>query len=120
MEVYCKGTARIRHKATGQIYKIESDELDWDAVGGDERQMEPETHYEAVLEHPKLGKLTWGLWEYPVGVENYDETDAGSHEVIEDFDCGLEHGKPDPDEWLDYTVPDNPFTIFSKYPPAKP
>jgi hypothetical protein len=35
--------------ATGDIYEIESDELDWDAVGGDERQMGPEIHYEAIL-----------------------------------------------------------------------
>jgi hypothetical protein len=31
--------------------------------------MEPETHYEAVLEHPELGKLTWGIWEYSLGTE---------------------------------------------------
>lgn len=112
MEVYCKGTARIRHKMTGEIYDIENDELDWDAVGGDERQMGSEIHYEAMIEHPELGDLTWGLWEYPVGIENYHETNAGPHEVIEDFDYGLEHSEPEPDEWLDYTVPDNPFTIF--------
>lgn len=112
MEVYCKGTARIRHKMTGEIYDIENDELDWDAVGGDERQMGPEIHYEAMIEHPELGDLTWGLWEYPVGIENYRETNAGPHEVIEDFDYGLEHSEPESDEWLDYTVPDNPFTIF--------
>ncbi|WP_244608663.1 hypothetical protein [Bradyrhizobium algeriense] len=59
-----------------------------------------------------LGELTWGLWEYPVGLENYHETNAGPHEVIEDFDYGLEHGGPEPDEWVDYSVPDNPFSIF--------
>ncbi len=112
MEVYCKGTARIRHSATGHIYEIRSDELDWDAVGGDERQMGPETHYEAVLEHPELGSLSWGLWEYPIGAENHHDTDVGSHEVIVDFDYGLEHERPEADEWLDYSIPDNPFTIF--------
>jgi hypothetical protein len=112
MNVYCNGTARIKHHATGKIYEIESDELDWDAVGGDERQMGPEIHYEAVFDHPELGRLTWGLWEYPVGIEDNRETDAGPHEVIGDFDYGLEHGEPEPDEWLEYTVPDNPFSIF--------
>ncbi|RWH52861.1 MAG: hypothetical protein EOQ82_24845 [Mesorhizobium sp.] len=112
MEVYCKGTARIRHQATGEIHEIESDQLDWDAVGGDERQMGPEIHYEATVEHSALGPLTWGLWEYPVGIENYHETNVGPHEVVEDFDYGLEHGEPEPDVWVDYTVPDNPFTIF--------
>lgn len=112
MEVYCNGTARIRHKDTGVVYDIESDELDWDAVGGDERQMGPEIHYEAVLQHPQLGQLTWGLWEYPVGIENYSDTQVGGHEVVEDFDYGLKHEPPEPDEWLDYDVPANPFTIF--------
>lgn len=112
MDVYCRGTARIRHNATGEIFEIESDELDWDAVGGDERQMGIEIHYEAVLEHPQLGELKWGLWEYPVGIENYSDTDAGEHAVLEDFDYGLEHGPPEPDEWLDYAVPADPFTIF--------
>ena len=112
MEVYCNGTARIRHKDTGVVYDIESDELDWDAVGGDERQMGPEVHYEAVLQHPELGELTWGLWEYPVGMENCSDTQVGGHDVVEDFDYGLKHEPPGPDEWLDYDVPANPFTIF--------
>lgn len=112
MEVYCRSTARIRHSATGEIYEIESGDLDWDAVGGDERQMEAEIHYEATVEHPALGELTWALSEYPIGVENYHETNAGPHEVISDFDYGLEHDTPAPDEWVDYSVPDDPFTIF--------
>jgi hypothetical protein len=112
MKIYCNGSARIRHNVTGEFYEIESDELDWDAVSGDERQMGSEIHYEAVIDHPELGKLTWGLWEYPVGIENYNATDVGPHEVVEDFDYGLEHGEPEPDEWLDYIPPDNPFTIF--------
>ncbi len=112
MEVYCSGIARIRHKATGEIHEIESDELDWDAVGGDERQMGPEIHYEAVLTHPELGELTWGLWEYPIGIENYNSTDVGEHSIVEDLDFGLKHERPGPDEWLDYDVPANPFTVF--------
>lgn len=112
MEVYCSGVARIRHKVTGEVYEIESDELDWDVVGGDERQMGPEIHYAAVLDHPELGELTWGLWEYPVGIENYSDTGVGDHELLEDLNYGLKHERPDPDEWLDYDVPTNPFSIF--------
>ncbi|PWR21206.1 hypothetical protein [Zavarzinia aquatilis] len=112
MEVYCRGIARIRHKDTGVIYDVESDELEWDQVGVDERQMVPELHYEAVLDHPQLGELTWGLWEYPIGIENHHDTDAGGHEVVEDFDYGLEHDEPEPDEWGEYDVPSNPFSIF--------
>lgn len=112
MEIYCRGTAQIRHRETGEIHEIESDELDWDAVVGDERQMGSEIHYEAVIDHPELGELSWGLWEYPIGIENYHITNAGPHEVIEDFDYGLEHGEPEPDEWVDYSVPDDPLTVF--------
>jgi hypothetical protein len=61
MEVHCNGTARIRDHATGEVYEIESDELDWDAVGGDERQMGQEIHYQAMVEHAVLGELTWSL-----------------------------------------------------------
>lgn len=112
MDVYCKGTARIRHGSTREVFEIESDELDWDAVSGDERQMGSEIHYEAAIEHPELGDLTWGLWEYPIGIENHRITDVGEHEVIEDFDYRLEHGEPDPNDWLDYEAAANPYRVF--------
>jgi hypothetical protein len=91
MQPYCKGTARIRDRATETVYAVESDELDWEVEGTEERQMGPEIHHEAVVEHPQLGKLTWSLWEYPQGVENHNETDVGKHEVVEDFQYGLKH-----------------------------
>jgi hypothetical protein len=112
MKIYCRGTARIRHRVTGEVHEIGREELDWDAVGSDERQMGSEVHYQAVLEHPDLGALNWSLWEYPVGVENYRETNAGEHEVIKDLDYGLEHEEQEPDNWIDYRLPDNPFTVF--------
>lgn len=111
MKIYCDGKALIRHCDTGEIHEIDSDELDWEAAGGDEREMGAETHYQAVVEHPVLGLLSWELWEYPVGVENYKNTDVRTHEVVDDFIYGLEH-EPEPDEWLDYAAPDAPFKIF--------
>lgn len=111
MDVYCTGKACVRHKATGIVYKIEPNELDWEVVGSDERQMGSETHYEALVEHSDLGKLTWSLWEYPAGVENYNQTDVGEHKLVEDFEYGLKH-KAETDVWADYSLPDNPFTIF--------
>jgi hypothetical protein len=105
MEVYCNGTARIKHRETREIHEIDGDMLDWSIVGSDERQMGAEFHYEAVIEHPELGKMTWGLWEYPVGAENYRETNVGPHEVVEDLDYGLEHTQDDSDEWLDPAPP---------------
>jgi len=49
--------------------------------------------------------------EYPVGIQNYANTDAGGHEIINDFNYGLEH-EAESDVWADYSVPDAPFTIF--------
>jgi hypothetical protein len=109
MHVYCKGTARIKHKVTGVVYDVERDELGWDAVGSEERQMGPEIHYEAVVEHPELGLLSWSLWEYPVGIQNHNQTDVGEHELIEDVDYELEAERG---LWVDYDIPENPFTIF--------
>ena len=112
MEVFCTGTARIRHHQTGEIYEIESDDLDWDIVGGDERNMGPEFRYEASVDHADLGTVIWSLWEYPVGIQNARDTDVGQHELLQDFDYGLEHGPPEPDEWLDSAPPDDPFWVF--------
>lgn len=112
MEAHSEGIARIRHRETGQVFEIEGDMLDWEIVDSDERQMGPEFHHEAVFEHPELGKIVWGLWEYPAGVENYRKTDAGPHEVVEDLDYGLLHTKDDIDEWLEPPPPDDPFTVF--------
>lgn len=112
MKVYCRGIARIRHASTDEIFEIESSELYWDAVGGEERQMGPEINYEATIDHPELGDLIWSLWEYPIGIENYHDTNVGEHEVIEDFDYGLEHGQPEFEDWLDYEAPANPYRVF--------
>lgn len=49
MRVQCNGTARIEHKASEQVFEIDRDELDWDAVDAYDRQMGPEIHYQAVL-----------------------------------------------------------------------
>ena len=85
------GPARIRHATTGAVYEIEADELDFEAIGADERNMGPEVHYQADFEHPELGTLAWGLWEYPIGIENMQETDVGEHELLEDISYGLQH-----------------------------
>ena len=53
--------------------------------------MGPEFHYEAVVEHEVLGILSWNLWEYPVGIQNYNGEEIGEHRLIQDFDYGLEH-----------------------------
>jgi hypothetical protein len=91
MKIYCNNTAIIQHSETGQSFEIEADELDWEPVGGDERGMGAEHVHAARVEHEELGELSWTLSEYPVGVQNFKETDVSEHIVVSDFDYGLEH-----------------------------
>ena len=88
---YARETAMIKHKETQRNFEIEAGQLDWVATHSNERQMGPEVHYEAVVEHPELGRLIWGVWEYPAGVQDMTKTDAGEHEVVVDFDYGIQH-----------------------------
>lgn len=89
MSIEASGVARIRHADTGVVYTIQADELDWNEVGADERQMGPEVTHEATIDHPELGLLTWTLWEYPLGMENDREVEVGPHTVLESFQIGL-------------------------------
>lgn len=111
MRIFCRGVAKIRHCESGEIHEINADDLDWNAVGADECGMGSEIHYEAIVEHDDLGIVSWGVWEYPAGVENYQDTDAGQHFVIQDFDYGLEH-EEEPEDWLNYAPPTDPYTIY--------
>lgn len=89
MSINASGVARIRHADTGEVYTIEADELDWDTVAADERQMGTEVAHAATIDHPELGQLTWTLWEYPLGMENDREVDIGPHQMLETFRLSL-------------------------------
>ena len=91
MIITVTGPARITHASTGVSYEIETDELDWDATGGSERQMGPESEYQAIIEHPELDTLSWSVWEYPAGALNYVAYDVGPHQLVSDFEISLEH-----------------------------
>ena len=104
MYIKAEGTARIRHKDTGVVYDMEADELDWDAVGADERGMGSETIWAAEVDHPELGELRWEMSEYPIGVANFTINDINGHEALQDFDVGIEHEPDGPDD-DDYEPP---------------
>jgi hypothetical protein len=89
MLVHCDGRAIIEHAETGEQYTILPDQVDWQDPEGDDRNMGPEFSYVGEVWHDALGSLSWTLLEYPVGVQNYAETDVGDHKVIEDFDYSL-------------------------------
>ena len=95
MKIYCKGSARIAHKVTGKQFEIFPDELDWEPIGGSEGGMGPEHLYAATVSHAELGELSWLLSEYPAGAEGFSQTDIGEHELLRDFDYGLEHEPED-------------------------
>ncbi len=119
MGIYTTGEARIKHKETGIVYNINRDELSWECVNGDKRSMGPEYEYCAELEHDDLGQISWTLYEYPVGAENSRDHDMNGHELIDDFDYGLQHS-PDFDDWSDYELPEDPYDIFiSSYDDSK-
>lgn len=63
MRIETLSTARIRHKETGEIHEIDSEEMDglWEQVGGSERQMGPKNAYAAAVYHPDPGNLVWRL-----------------------------------------------------------
>jgi len=95
--VYARGVARIRHRTRSDIFEIDANELDWNQVAADERQMGVEVEHEAVIEHAELGMLVWRLWEYPLGMENDREVDLNGHEAIDHIDFGLSDADVDAD-----------------------
>ncbi len=97
MAVSAQGTARIRHRQTGVIYEISSDELDWSELVADGREMGMEVGYLAQIDHPQLGPMTWEVWEYPAGVENDRSANLGGHVLLENFSISLD-GNNDEDD----------------------
>lgn len=81
MHIQTIGTATLRHKDTGQVFEVEADVISelWGSVGADEEAMGACTTWEATVEHPELGMLTWHLWEYPEGAVNDIDTDVDGH-----------------------------------------
>ncbi len=118
MELYCRGICTVVHHDTSLAFEISSDEVDWEVVSSSERQMGPETQYEASIDHPELGELKWSLWEYPSGIENFRETDVGPHRLIRDFEYGLEASAPEPDNTSQkqryYSEDDSEFGLSSE------
>lgn len=92
MLIYARGSAVIEHADSGEEFYIGTDELDWEIVETKQRNLGRETIYQAEVYHDDLGDLIWTVSEYPDGAEGIIDTDVGEHEVVEDFDFGLEDG----------------------------
>lgn len=85
MTITPTGQAIIKSKDDGKSYVIHANEIDWDQVGADERQMGPEVHYRGNLEHPELGNLSWFASEYPIGMFNDADQDINGHTLEANF-----------------------------------
>ena len=82
--------AEIACKKCGHSFHIDAADMDLEQVGVDERQMGAEIFYsgEVELNCPKcrnLIEVSYEASEYPVGVPNYNETNATGADIIRGF-----------------------------------
>ncbi len=85
MPITPTGQAVIKSKDDGQSYVVKANDLDWNQVSADERNMGSEIQYLGHVEHPELGTLSWSAWEYPVGMFNDSDQDINGHELETNF-----------------------------------
>jgi len=72
---------------------LSEEDLDWEVVEIDEREMGVERLYEAILEKEVEGldeplEVTLHVWEYPEGFANMQEIEVSEGEVTEECDLG--------------------------------
>jgi hypothetical protein len=101
MYIKTEGTAQVRHSKTGQIFKIDPDELDWEVVSEHERGMGPDRLWAAETNKDDLGDLRWEISEYPAGSFGDPTSHLNGHELLRDFHISVEHEPDDPDDELD-------------------
>jgi len=60
-----------------RIHRFNCSDIEWQAVGSDERQMGAEIHHEAIFEETcdcgQNMNITFNCWEYPIGMINYED-----------------------------------------------
>jgi hypothetical protein len=69
--------------------------MEFEVVGSEERNMGPENEYQAeeYFECDECGreiKVTFRIWEYPVGIHNYDEVSIDGASLISCFDFSID------------------------------
>ncbi|WP_130736933.1 PIN-like domain-containing protein [Flavobacterium sp. J27] len=83
LKIKCNNCNKIH-----QFHKSELD-LDFDCIGSSERSMGAENQYEAIIDFEcDCGNditVTFELWEYPVGIHNYDSIEVENGELLESF-----------------------------------
>ena len=78
---------------TNLTIDLAEEDLSWEVVDTDEREMGVERLYEAVLEKEIEGReepvvINLRVWEYPEGIANMQEFESDDCTVIEECDLG--------------------------------
>ncbi|MDR7141834.1 hypothetical protein J2X43_000025 [Rhizobium sp. BE258] len=76
--------------------------------------MGPEIEYIAEVAHPELGPLSWHLWEYPVGVENFQNEEMNGHELVDNFNISLE-AEPDTEDQVEAVADEMKEWFYAHY-----
>ena len=90
MSIKCVGIAKLKIPQTGEVFQVYPDDLEWEIVEADERQMGPELHYCAKFsfyseqEEFKV-EVEWNVWEYPIGDLNHTDFEVRDCELLENF-----------------------------------
>ncbi len=90
MSIKCMGIARLKIPETGEVFQVYPDDLEWEIVEADERQMGPELYYCAKFslysEQEEFEvEVEWNVWEYPIGDINHTDFEVRDCELLENF-----------------------------------
>lgn len=91
---------RCNHR---HYYEKEDLDLDFECISSDERNMGPENEYQAIeyFECNECGNeinITFGVWEYPIGIHNYDDVEIDGGTLISCFEFSVDfHDEPEPE-----------------------
>ncbi len=81
------GKARIQHADTGVVYKIDKDSLDFDFDEDREREIRrgAQIEYNAIFDHPQLGRLTWTVVEASFDSIEHHDYNVQNHILLKNF-----------------------------------
>ncbi|MEX5576773.1 hypothetical protein [Pseudophaeobacter sp. A-200-2] len=97
MRISTTGIAIVRHSETGELFEIEPDEINWEVVASEERDMGPDRLWSASISRDELGEIRWEMSEYPEGLLGDPVPYLRGHELVQKFSVGIEH-EPDFDD----------------------
>ena len=101
MRISTTGKAIVRHSETGELFEFEPDEIDWEVVASEDRDMGPDRLWSASTSRDELGDIRWEMSEYPEGFLGELVPDFNGHELVQNFSVSIEH-EPDFDDEDDF------------------